>query len=260
MFETLLEKLLAGWLSRKCGAYSALVATVSALVGTALVGLAAWLGSEPTFHAYAQYAAPLGAAGVFLGVFAGLMGHQKPTGTTAPVLVFLAAILIAALCLAQPVAAQTTIEPTQGFVAQSGPLALHFRGAWSAASFTAERYDLVDWGKVKGNHVSVEGIQVIAPTPGMNTYLAGADYQPDLSALMKHVNIPAGTFGLFVNAGVGVATFNSKPNQIAWTAGGGAVYKLTSSLAWQPLIVNYGRVGAEPFWGMSTQFSYVFGK
>lgn len=176
-------------------------------------------------------------------------------------------ILAAVLALAVPLAAQnatgtttTTTTPAAGFTTQAGPIAFEYQGAWSAGSFTAERYDVYDFGATKANHLSIDGIQVLAPTPGINMYLGGVDYVPNLSSLMSKLNVPAASFTAFVDGAIGPVTFSNAPNSIAWMAGGGVAYKITSSLTWTPIYANYGRAGSQPFVGITTNLRFLFGK
>lgn len=167
----------------------------------------------------------------------------------------------AAIALAQTktvAATNTTTVAPVGFSAQSGPLAIQYNGEWSVGSYVAERYDLLDFGATKANHVSLDGIQLLAPTPGVNMYLGGVDYEPNLTALTKKLNMPGGSFTLFVNGAVGSGTVATGQNGIAWLAGGGAAYKLTGQITWQPLVVDYGKFGSNQFLGMSTQLSFIF--
>jgi len=172
------------------------------------------------------------------------------------IIVYIATILLGASFAL----AQTPTTPPNGFSSQAGPLAIRYNGDWSVGSFVAERYDIVDFGATKNNHLSINGVQLLAPTPGINMYMGGFDYEPDLTSLTKKLNMPPGNFGLFVNAEVGSGTVSTGTNGIAWSVGGGATYKLTGQLNWQPLIVNYGRFGSNQFLGMSTQLSFIFGK
>lgn len=172
------------------------------------------------------------------------------------------ALVLATAAFGQNATATTTptTAATTIFSAQSGPLAIQYNGQWSVGSFVAERYDLLDFGATKANHVSVDGIQLLAPTPGVNMYMGGFDYEPNLTALTKKLNMPQGSFALFVNGAVGTGTVSSGQNGIAWAAGGGAAYKLTGDLTWQPLLVDYGKFGSNQFLAMSTQLSFIFHK
>lgn len=153
-----------------------------------------------------------------------------------------------------------TASTSNGFASSAGPVAVHYNGTWSAASFERESYDLYDFGATKSNHVYIQGLELEMPTPAVNLYMGGVVIQPDLSALLKKTNLPAGSFGVYFDGNVGNGVPATGNSAISWLAGGGVLYKLNGALTWQPLTVQYGRFGGNGFAAMSTQLQVIFGK
>jgi hypothetical protein len=101
--DWIVEHTLAGWISRTCGKYSALIAVILGGIGATLVGASQAAGVP---H---QYALPMqGIGGIFVAI-AGLMGHQNSAnsaqsqnlGLSKAVQVLLIAILLTGACRAQ---------------------------------------------------------------------------------------------------------------------------------------------------------------
>ena len=159
------------------------------------------------------------------------------------------------------VAAQTPTPAPVGlvFTTSAEATALHYNGLWTAANHTTESLDLIDWGVNKGNSLSVEGHQLVAPSAGFAAYLGGVKYQPDISTLMSKTNIPPDSFTMFAQTALGAAPQpNSQPSKITFLIGGGAQYRATTNLTWTPLDVRFGRMGSQSFLEMSTGLLYYF--
>lgn len=176
--------------------------------------------------------------------------------------------LVALFCLmgvpaggqAQTASSTATATPTNtGVSASSGPAAVLYKGTWSAASLTREYFDFLDFGAKKGNHLSLQGVELAAPGPGVNLYMGGFSLRPDLGSLLAKTNVPPGALQFFVDANVGNGVPSSGGTHIAWMLGGGIAYKPSSTLSWQPLTIQYARFGATPFTVMSTQLQFIFG-
>lgn len=168
-------------------------------------------------------------------------------------------LAVCVLLLSSVACSQTATTASTGFSTSAGPLAVEYRGVWSAASLERESYDFYDFGATKTNHVYVQGIELEMPTPGVNLYMGGAAIKPDLSSVFKKTNLPAGTLAAFFDGNVGVGTPSTGGSQIAWLAGGGVLYKINGALTWTPLTAQYGRFGSTGFAALSTQLQFLFG-
>jgi hypothetical protein len=168
-------------------------------------------------------------------------------------------LAVCVLLLSSVACSQTTTTASTGFSTSAGPLAVEYRGVWSAASLERESYDFYDFGATKTNHVYVQGIELEMPAPGVNLYMGGAAIKPDLSSVFKKTNLPAGTLAAFFDGNVGVGTPSTGGSQIAWLAGGGVLYKINGALTWTPLTAQYGRFGSTGFAALSTQLQFLFG-
>lgn len=151
-----------------------------------------------------------------------------------------------------------TVSASNGFAGTSSAVAIHYGGAWSVGTHITESYDFADFGKTKSNHLYVEGHELLAPTPGFSIYAGGLKYEPDLTALLKKTNVPAGNFGVSLSAALGNGVPSSGGSHIAFLAGGGVKYQLTSSLSWQTLEAGYGQFGSNRFAVISTGLSFIF--
>lgn len=154
----------------------------------------------------------------------------------------------------------STASTSNGFSASGGAIALHYAGAWSAASVERESFDFLDFGATKANHLYVQGLELEMPTPGVDAYLGGVTIQPNIAGLFKKTNLPAGSLGVFFDGNIGNGLPTSGGSHVTWLAGGGVLYNFTVALAWQPLMVQYGRFGTNSFVAMSTQLQFAFGK
>jgi len=160
--------------------------------------------------------------------------------------------------------AATAIAPATstaaGFTTSSGPVSVHYAGAWSAAAEVRESFDFLDWGSGKANHLYLNGLQLAMPTPGVNIYLGGVSVRPNITRLLAKTNVTPGSVGVFADVSLGNGIPASGASHIALLAGGGLTYKLSNSTTWQPLTVQYGRFGGTGFALISTQIQYFFGK
>jgi hypothetical protein len=256
--DWIVEHSLAGVLSRACGSYSALAAIVIGALGAFLVTIGQGLTGDP--H-YGNLSIPLLGAGGVLVAIAGLMGHGKTptTSTSAKV-----GILILALCIPLSLQAQTvTPTTTQActglcFTVSSGPAAVNYKGNWSVASITREHFDLLDWGTTKANHLDIQGLELLAPGPGVSMYMGGVAVRPNLANLFTHTNLPAGSLSVFADGNIGVGQLPSGTSHVGWSAGGGIAAKFNGSLQWTPMTAQFVRVGATNFYTMSTELKYIF--
>jgi hypothetical protein len=143
------------------------------------------------------------------------------------------------------------------FSTSSEAVGIHFNNAWTAGNHTTETLDLLDWGAQKANSLSVEGHELLAPGANFNSYLGGIRITPDISALLKKTNISTDQFGVFAQAAAGSATMTAG-NKFTFLAGGGAMYRLTTNLAWSTVDFRWGRVGSHTFYEASSGLSYYF--
>jgi hypothetical protein len=170
--------------------------------------------------------------------------------------------VFAVIALVSMIASAQTPTPAPAglvFTTSAEATALHFNGLWTAANHTTESLDLIDWGVNKGNSLSIEGHQLVAPSAGFAAYLGGVKYQPDIATLMSKTNIPADSFTVFAQTALGAAPQpNSAPSKITFLVGGGAQYRATTNLTWTPLDMRFGRMGSQSFLEMSTGLLYYF--
>jgi hypothetical protein len=115
----------------------------------------------------------------------------------------------------------------------------------------------MDWGATKQNSLSIEGYELMAPTAGFSAYMGGVKVSPDISKILAKTNVPASSFSVFVQGGVGVAPI-ANTSRVAWFAGGGAKYMITPSLSWSTVDARLGQVGGTSFVQVSTGISYLF--
>jgi hypothetical protein len=174
---------------------------------------------------------------------------MKATGFTKIPMILMAFFLFGTMCQGQV-----------SFDAAAGPAAVYYNHEWSAGSYQRESFDLVDWGSTKDNHLMINGTQLEMPTPGLNLYMGGLVYKPNLNPLFKKTNLPAGTLGAFFDGSAGNGVPSVGGSHVSWMAGGGVLFRASQSVAWQPLTVQYGRFGTTGFVAMSTQLQYFFGK
>lgn len=135
--------------------------------------------------------------------------------------------------------------------------ALNYKGAWGAANHTTESLDLIDWGTTKGNSLSIEGHQLVAPTPSLNAYMGGVRFTPDISTLIKNTNLSSDQFGVFMQAAAGVGTL-PQTSSFAFFLGGGVNYRLTSNLSFSTVDFRIGRVGSSAYYEVSSGIQYIF--
>ena len=170
--------------------------------------------------------------------------------------------LLAAPTHAQTATAAPTAAPTApvGFTGSSEAVAFRYNGNWSAGTTVTESFDFLDLGAAKSNRLFIAGKQILAPGPGLNMYLGDVIFQPDLSKVLNKTNVAPGSFSARFEGGLGVGLPSVGASEIAWEAGGGVSYEMTTTLAWQSLNAFYGRVGSQSFAGLSTGLAYFFGK
>lgn len=145
------------------------------------------------------------------------------------------------------------------FSASSEATALNYQGAWTAATHQTQSLDFLDFGAKKTNHIMMVGHEVIAPAGGFNTYMGGLEIQPDLSTLLAKTNVPASSFGIFIEGAAGNTQYSNKSgSNISLLAGGGVRYNLTSSLTWSTMHVNYLRLGSINAVEISSGLQYFF--
>jgi hypothetical protein len=153
----------------------------------------------------------------------------------------------------------TTTSASNGFVADSSVVALHYDGVWSAGTHVTESYDFYDFGTKKANHVYIVGHELLAPTPGFSVYAGGVAIEPNLATLFKKFNVPADTFSAQFDAALGNGVPSSGGSHISALAGGLIKYRATSQLSWNALEVQWVRYGSNNGAAISTGLSFIFG-
>lgn len=129
--------------------------------------------------------------------------------------------------------------------------------AWGAGDVTIESLDVFDWGAQKGNSLSAEGYELLAPSFNFNSYLGGIRVTPDISSLLAKTNVSSDQFGVFAQAAAGSSTLTAG-NKFTFLVGAGAQYRLTTNLAWSTVDFRYGRIGSQPFYEASSGLVYYF--
>jgi hypothetical protein len=252
---TIAEKLLVGFIERSLKNY---VTTIIGILGVALFAFNYFGVLIPAqYHDFTNIAAVL-AQGIALT----LAKDSGQSTTNIPVpnkLVCILLILGMSMVFPSLVRAQTTTTSNYGFVMDSGAIAFHYDGAWSAATHIKEAYDFYDFGKTKSNHIYLTGHELVASTPGFSIYAGGITIEPDLTTLFKKFNVPSGTFAAQFNAALGNGIPTSGGSHVSALAGGLIKYRATSSLSWNPLEIQWVRYGPHNGAAISTGISYLFG-
>jgi hypothetical protein len=153
-----------------------------------------------------------------------------------------------------------TAAPTATFTGGSDAIALRYAGAWGTGNLTTESFDLMDFGATKSEHLFLEGKELIGAQSGINTYTGGVKFQPDLSKVLAKTNVSPSTFGMYVSGSAGVGMLNTGGSHIAFMLGGGIEYRSNSTLSWNPLQIQYVRIGNQNAVVISTGLSFVFGQ
>ncbi len=188
--------------------------------------------------------------------------EQKAAGLSAinkiGVLLFVL-FLAPSLCAQTATPAPTPTTPTAMFTGSSDAVAFHFNGEWTAATLVGQQFDLLDFGATKANHLSLVGNELVAPGANFNAYLGGIRFEPNLVPLFAKTNLPAGTFGIYLEGSGGNGVPSSGGSHISFLAGGGVKYRATASLSWNALEAQYVRFGSQQGAILSSGLSFIFG-
>lgn len=261
----LIEHVIASLVERVFHNYVTTVIGVLVVLAATLGGMAQSIADGLMIYGIHVHAALVTAAAVALGVACIL---AKDSGVKLPTQVGMILLALAVvLGGTAPASAQSAISPLPnapaapvGFTASTGPVAINYRGAWSVGTIVDQSFDLMDFGAKKTNHLIIAGSELLAPTPGWNAYLGKVTLAPDFSKVLARTNIAPNSLSVSFDAAAGVATPTSSGSNIAWYAGGGLKYQLTSALSWQSLQAQYGAIGSQRFAALSTGLSFLFGK
>jgi hypothetical protein len=156
--------------------------------------------------------------------------------------------------------ATSAASTTATFTGGSDAIALHYAGAWGTGNLTTESFDLMDFGTTKSEHLFIEGKELTGAQSGINAYTGGVKFQPDLTKLLARTNVSPSTFGVYVSGSGGVGMLSAGGGHIAFMLGGGIEYRSSSTLSWNPLQVQYVRIGNQNAALISTGLSFVFGQ
>jgi hypothetical protein len=143
---------------------------------------------------------------------------------------FIFGLLVVALCL--PAIGQVVPAATGGTTtvsASTEAVAFHYNGNWSVGNLNTQSFDIIDWGAQKGNSFSAEAAELLAPTPGINSYLGFGKYTPDISSFISKTNLSADQFQVFVRVGGGETTMGGN-SYGTMVAGGGATWSAIPNL------------------------------
>lgn len=248
----------------KIAQYLTLLVTLSGTVGMPTLA-PNWLHANQTL-----YTVLVAVAILLHAIFPSIFSTPSATDTQATGLnkvgVILLMVGLGAMCAAHvqaqanavaPVAAPTT---TVTFTGSSDVIALHYGGAWGTGNLTTESFDLMDFGKTKSEHLFIEGKELIGSQAGINAYLGGVKYQPDLSKFLAKTNVSPANFGLYVSASGGAGLPTVGTSHAAMMLGGGIEYRSSSALSWNPLQIQYVRIGNQNAAVISTGLSFIFGQ
>ncbi len=145
------------------------------------------------------------------------------------------------------------------FTGASGPCAIRIYGAASVCSNTTESLDFIDWGKTKDNHLFVESQQILAPTPGLSLYVGDLRYQPNITKWLKPTNVTPANLSVSFDLGGGSGVPATGPARFTFIAGGQLQYKATTSLTWNPVKLEYVRLGDNNAMVYTMQLRWLFG-
>ena len=154
------------------------------------------------------------------------------------------------LAMSLPAVAQVTAGATAS--------AFNYRGAWTVGTEQTQSIPVGYWGVQKGNILSVGSREII--NPGVfNVYGGLVNYQPDLTALLKHTAFnPEQVMVSFDIAG-GVATFPTGPTAPAIEGRVNFQVALTPNTSFTGGYAGGGMVGKDRFGTISAGFAYLFG-
>ena len=269
----LIEKLVAGFIERTFKNY---ITTIVGVLSVILYSINTFGSLIPT-----QYSGYVNAAAVVIMGVALILAKDvgMPTNEI-PVLGKIGVILLL-LLIPMAGAAQTTTTqltqtlitadvpvtqpatsqaPTATFTGGSDVIALHYNGAWGTGNLTTESFDLMDFGKTKSQHLFIEGKELIGTQAGINAYTGGVKFQPDLSKVLAKTNVSPANFGVYFSGSGGVGTLATGGSHIAVMVGGGLEYRSSSALSWNPVQIQYVRIGNQNAAVISTGLSFLFGQ
>jgi hypothetical protein len=129
--------------------------------------------------------------------------------------------------------------------------AVKYGGSWGAATHETEALPFLYWGASKGNFLSLNGEQLIAPGFGWSIYGAGAGITPDISALIAKTTLSPDQLTVTFSGFGGVATLTNSTNKVAWGARGTLSYAFNPNLAMTTVYAGGGGIGAQRFYEMS---------
>jgi len=263
----IVEKMIAGFIERSCKNW---VTTIVGVLSVVLYAVNTFGSLIP-----AQYAGWVNLAAVLvMGVALALAKDSGLPTDKIPVVGKIGMILLMlglGLMLPVGVRAQSAAQvgqvmtgpmpaPTATFTGGSDVIALHYAGGWGTGNLTTESFDLIDFGKLKSQHLFIEGKELIGTQAGINAYTGGVKFQPDLSKVLAKTNVSPANFGIYFSGSGGVGTFATGPSHIALMLGGGIEYRSSSALSWNPIQVQYVRIGNQNAAVISTGLSFIFGQ
>ena len=168
-------------------------------------------------------------------------------------------LILAVLLISGSLAAQSTPSPTPTFTTSTDVVGIYYQKAWSLGTEIKGSYDLMDFGTTKANHLFVTENNLLAPTPGLNMYLLGVEFQPNTGNFLSKTNLPPNSIQLFFGGSVGNGIPSTGSNAISFLAGGGARYNFNSSVSWNSIQAQYGQFGSQRFAVLSSGIILQFG-
>lgn len=267
----IIEKVIAAAIERVCGNYVTTIIGILVVLSATLGGAASAISTNLALYGINVHAGLVTAAAVILGVacilakdsgvklptqvsmvfLALCMALMLPTGARAQASSSTASAAAPAAVVPIPIAA-----PASLFTATAEATAFHFNGGWSVANHTTTSFDLIDWGANKANSLAIEGHAITAPTPGYTIALGGVRVTPNLANLISKTNIPAGSFGIYLQGAAGATS--APTTHLAFLLGGGVQYRVSNTVTWSSLHVGYLRLGAQSAAEVSTGLQYFF--
>lgn len=176
-----------------------------------------------------------------------------------PTSIFLSIVLaISALCSMSSAQVQPAGTGGTTVVSAAGEVvAYRALGSWSVANHNSQSFDVLDWGAQKGSSLSAEVHEFIAPTPALNSYLAGVKIVPDISGIIGKSNLSADQFQIFGQFAAGETTVPSGAKTTIM-AGGGVSFMLTPNLTWKTADGYLLRFNGANTYAISSGLQWIF--
>jgi hypothetical protein len=136
--------------------------------------------------------------------------------------------------------------------------AINYQGSWNVGTEQTQSVPLVYWGAQKGNVFSLGSREII--NPGVfNMYGGLGNYQPDISALLKHTTINPDQVNLSFDLAGGIATLQGGTTAPALEGRVNFQVAITPNTSFTGGYAGGGLIGRNRFGVVSAGFAYLFG-